>query len=113
MQVWILLVMFIGFAGLTFMSAREYPPRAAAKIAASVALGPMAGAVVRGYQGCCLDFSLMLLPYCGGALVGALAAQLLVPPRGSPSRVFRLIAWSIGLFVWFAGAIVSFMHALS
>ena len=66
-----------------------------------------------GLSGCCLDFSLALIPVCGGALFGGLVVQLVVPPRGTWSRVCRLLAWSAGLFVWFGGGIVSFGHALS
>jgi len=114
LQVWVALILFLAIAGLTFSFAvRQYPLRAAAATSLSVALGPMAGAVVRNYQGCCLDFSLMLLPYCAAGLMGAFAVQLIVPPRGWVTRTLRLLAWAVGWFIWFGGAIVSFMHALS
>ena len=112
-HVWIALALLLAFVGLTFSSVRAHPTRLAATIIASMALGPMAGAFVRDYQGCCLEFSLSLLPYCAGALVGALAVQLLVPPKTGLLRAVRLLTWAAGLFIWFAGALVSYMHALS
>lgn len=112
-HVWIALALLLAFVGLTFSAARAYPTRLAATIMVGIALGPMAGAFVRDYQGCCLEFSLSLLPYCAGALVGALAVQLLVPPKTGLLRAFRLLTWAAGLFIWFAGALVSYMHALS
>jgi hypothetical protein len=73
----------------------------------------MTGAISRDFQGCCLDASLSLLPWCLGALGVGVGMQLVVPPRGWPSRALRLLAWAAGWFVWFAGGIVSFAHALS
>ena len=113
-HVWIALMLLLAFAGVTFAFAvRVYPLRAAAVTALSVALGPMAGAFLRDYQSCCLQFSLTLLPYCLAGPIGAFAAQLLVPPRGWVTRTVRLLAWALGWFIWFGGAIVSFGHALS
>ncbi len=80
---------------------------------AGTILGPMTGAISRGFQGCCLAFSLGLLPYGLAALAVATLAQLAAPGRAAWWRVFRLILWGIGWFVWFGLGIVSFGHALS
>ena len=76
-------------------------------------LGPMTGAISREWQGCCLNFSLSLLPYCGAALaVGAIALFVKLPfQRGA--EIVRMCLWVAGLCAWFAGGIVSFGHALS
>lgn len=75
--------------------------------------GPMVGAISRDLQGCCLEFSLWLLPYCGAFLVVGVLAQLVRLPRWAPIRAFQLMLWLVGLLVWFGGGIVSFGHALS
>jgi hypothetical protein len=118
-HIWTAGVLWLGFTVLTLLivlkaldKATQRPMIVAATTAGTV-LGPMTGAISRDFQGCCLEFSLSLLPYCLGALAVALAVQLIVPPRGWPSRTLRLLAWAAGWFVWFAGGIVSFGHALS
>ncbi len=75
--------------------------------------GPMTGAIARGGQSCCLEFSLVLLPYCGFALVAAAAFQFVRLPMECGATAVRLIVWTLGLLVWFMGGIVSFAHALS
>jgi len=110
--VWLL---FTGFTFLIVMSgldkSRERPRTVAATTAGTV-LGPMTGAISRDFQGCCTEFSLLLLPWCGGGLVIGALLQLVIPPRGW-WRPIRAIAWVGGLLVWFGGGIVSFAHALS
>jgi hypothetical protein len=73
--------------------------------------GPFAGAIARGFQRCCWEFSLGLFPYCGAFLAGALILQI-VPLPARHQRAVRLTAWCIGLAGWFAGIPVSFLHAL-
>ena len=99
--------------GVVLADASDQGWKTATFVAASTALGPMAGAVCRDFQDCCLDFSLYLLPYCAGALAAALLVQLAVPPRGWLSRSLRWLAWVLGTFAWFAGSVISFGHALS
>lgn len=112
------LALWLVFSGFTLAivlrGLRNEPDRLArvAVTTACTALGPMTGAVSRGFQGCCLEFSLRLLPVCLGALVGAVVVQLVVPANRQWLRAARLLAWAGGLFVWFAGGIVSFGHAL-
>ena len=75
--------------------------------------GPMTGALARDWQGCCLEFSIFLLPCCGSALVGAAAFQFIPLPLKRGATAIRLSVWTVGLLVWFMGGIVSFGHALS
>jgi hypothetical protein len=116
---WVAGLLWLGFTALTLYillesldNATDKRGTVAATTAATV-LGPMTGAISRDFQGCCLRFSLYLLPWCGGALAAALAAQLLVPRRGLWTEFLRLSAWAVGLTAWFGGGIVSFGHALS
>jgi len=76
-------------------------------------LGPMTGAISRDFQGCCLRFSLSLMPYCAASLAIGIAAQLWLPPGRKWLRPIRATAWIGGLLVWFGGGILSFLHALS
>ena len=66
----ILAAIWLGFTTWTFLivrsgldHAREKPLTVVTVTVASV-LGPMTGAISRGFQGCCLQASLSLLPYC-------------------------------------------------
>jgi hypothetical protein len=112
------LALWLAFTVLTFLivsggsAGSAGRPLVVAKTTAGTVLGPMTGAISRNFQRCCLRFSLSLLPMCAAGLLVAFAVQLLVPPRGRWSRFLRMTAWTAGLFVWFAGGIVSFGHAL-
>ena len=115
---WTMVALWAVFSALTLLivlkgldRATEHPRTVVATTAAT-ALGPMTGAVSRDFQGCCLAFSLSLLPYCLGALLAGLAVQLIVPATGGLSRTLRVVAWIAGWLVWFGGGIVSFGHAL-
>lgn len=88
-------------------------PRTVAATVAGVALGPMTGAISRGFQDCCLAFSLSLLPYCLAALAVAVGVQLALPPSPAWLGPVRLLAWIVGLVVWFGGGLLSLLHALS
>ena len=113
------LALWLAFSVLTFVIVRcglagsAGRPLLVAKTTAGTVLGPMTGAICRDFQSCCLRFSLSLLPVCAAGLIVAFGVQLLVPPRGRWSRVLRELAWTGGLFTWFAGGIMSFGHALS
>jgi hypothetical protein len=74
--------------------------------------GPMAGAICRNCQSCCLAFSLSLLPYCGAILTLGTIPLFLKLPFQRGAFVLRMALWIIGLVGWFLGAIVSFGHAL-
>ena len=80
---------------------------------AGTVLGPMTGAISRDFQGCCLQFSLSLLPYCLSAVAVATLVQVVLPANNAWLRGAGLLIWAAGWIVWFGGGIVSFVHALS
>jgi hypothetical protein len=115
----ILAVLWLVFTAWTFLivssgldHAREQLWTVVTVTAASV-LGPMTGAISRGFQGCCLQASLSLLPYCFSGLAVGTLTQVVWHPQAMWLRVVRLAIWASGIFVWFAGGIISFFHALS
>ena len=75
--------------------------------------GPLTGAISRGFQSCCLRFSLVLTAFCAPLLLIGAAAQFIGPPGGKGLRAARLTLWTAGWLAWFLGGIVSFAHALS
>ena len=110
--------LWLVFAALTLVivlrgldHAAQRPLTVAATVAGS-ALGPMSGAISRGFQPCCLAFSLSLMPICFAALAVATAVQVVWLPEVSWLRVARLVVWSAGLLLWFGGGILSLAHAL-
>lgn len=117
-QLGIALALWLVFSGLTLaivlngLDDADRPLKLAA-VTAGTALGPMTGAISRGFQSCCLTFSLRLLPVCLGALLGTILVQVIVPPIGWWRRTIRLLAWIGGLLMWFGGGIISLAHALS
>ena len=102
----------IAGAGLTGLTDPERMLRASMTGLAAIA-GPMTGAVARDFQGCCLWFSLTVMPFAAIGPVIALAIQFLVPARSTVLIVVRLMAWTIGWLVWFGSGILSLGHALS
>jgi hypothetical protein len=74
-------------------------------------VGPMTGALLRNWQGCCLRFSLSVALCFSPFLIAAFAARL-VPWFGKHPRL-RVILWWGGVVIWCFGAPVSFLHALS
>jgi hypothetical protein len=75
--------------------------------------GPLVGAISRDFQDCCLGFSLAVMAFCGPILLLGALVQYLTMPAKKWLRVIRMTLWGVGWFVWFAGGIVSFSHALS
>ncbi len=75
--------------------------------------GPLTGAISRGFQDCCLSFSLSVMMYCGPVLALGFAAQILRLPDQRWARVLKMTLWTIGWLAWFGGGILSFGHALS
>ena len=75
---------------------------------AGTLLGPFTGALARDGQSCCLEFSLSLVPWAGGALLVGLLLQVARRPAA-----WRLGAWGLGWAVWFGSGLVSFLHAFS
>lgn len=75
--------------------------------------GPMTGAISRGFQSCCLRFSLVVMAFCAPFLLIGAMIQFIALPDRMWIRVMRMFLWSLGWLVWFMGGIVSFGHALS
>ena len=74
--------------------------------------GPLTGAISRGFQGCCLEFSLDVMKYCGPILVLGVLAQFTGPRRGKWAPRVRITLWTLAWLIWFLGGIFSFLHAL-
>lgn len=104
-----LLALFAGFNLLAVTASEGF--HHGLLTAAGTLLGPMTGAISRGLQNCCLEFSLGLLPY---ALPFALLAfgSILIPSSGS-IRHLRLGCWILGWTAWFFSGLISFGHALT
>ncbi|GMV90556.1 MAG: hypothetical protein AMXMBFR82_03340 [Candidatus Hydrogenedentota bacterium] len=75
--------------------------------------GPLTGAISRGFQGCCLRFSLLVMAYCAPVLLVSAGLQFIRTPDWRWLRVAKLVFWTLGWVVWFGGGILSFGHALS
>jgi hypothetical protein len=113
----ILVVFLLVFGALTFAALRSGSPddvRERPQLLSTLAtpLGPLVGAIARRGQGCCLQFSLGLLPYCGSCLLCGGLMQILRLPFQKFNFSVRIGAWCLGLFGWFAGIPLSFLHAL-
>ncbi|HYG34348.1 MAG TPA: hypothetical protein VEC99_06165 [Clostridia bacterium] len=118
MHLYVFLGFYLLFAGLTlFALARQSKSdwRSNWNTAATIGAitGPFTGAIARQFQGCCLGFSLKLFPYCAAFLVGGITLQLVPLPFRSLERPTRMLLWCVGLFGWFAGGPLSFIHAFS
>jgi hypothetical protein len=75
--------------------------------------GPLTGAISRGFQPCCLKFSLTVMLYCAPVLLIGVLVQFISLPDETWLNVVRMSLWILGWLVWFLGGIVSFAHALS
>ncbi|MBU6401491.1 MAG: hypothetical protein KGS61_14335 [Verrucomicrobia bacterium] len=120
MHWWILLGFYGAFTALSLLlllpgSLTGHGDTLARSLAASVGSfsGPFTGAIARGFQSCCLQFSLGLCPYCGSILGIGLLFQFVPLHFGRFEHGFRLTTWSLGLLGWFGGVLISFGHALS
>lgn len=80
--------------------------------ALAVPLGPMAGAVVRDFQGCCLRASLSLLPI-GFVGILLMLLPLIHLPESRLMTINRNTLFVLGLLTWLGCAFVSYLHALS
>lgn len=75
--------------------------------------GPMTGSVAREGQSCCTAFSLSLLWICAPPLLTSLLVQHFSTSRTKLASRLRMALWVCAWFLWFAGGILSFGHALS
>jgi len=118
-HVMVFLCLLLIFSVLTFLitnagvdEASEHDARVLLSTVGTIS-GPLTGAIARGFQGCCLTFSLTLMAYCAPVLLLGVLAQLVGLPDKKWLRVVRMGLWSLGWFVWFMGGIISFGHALA
>lgn len=74
--------------------------------------GPLTGAISRGFQGCCLQFSLSVMVYSAPVLLVGILMQFVRLPDSKLVRAMRMVFWTLGWLVWFLGGILSFGHAL-
>lgn len=116
-HLWILLAIYLAFAAWTnaiLNGESESDRRNNWVTAATVGSisGPFTGAIARHLQTCCWEFSLRLFPYCAAMLSVGLLFQLIPLPKFRGEQAVRLTLWCVGLFGWFAGIPVSFLHAL-
>ncbi|MFA5203961.1 MAG: hypothetical protein WC708_06090 [Lentisphaeria bacterium] len=75
--------------------------------------GPLAGALARNCQNCCLRVSLQLMAWCAPILLAAIAFQFLRLPGTAWLKAVRLGVWGAGWLAWFLGGILAFGHALT
>jgi hypothetical protein len=111
--------MLLVFTALTFLitnagvdQGAEHNIRVVQTTAGTIT-GPLTGAISRGFQGCCLRFSLTVMAFCAPFLLIGTMIQFIALPDRMWLRVMRMFLWSLGWLVWFMGGIVSFGHALS
>ena len=83
-----------------------------ARFTVGVIAGPMAGAIARPSHSGCLEYSWTLFPWCAAILGASIAVQFLRLRAGRLVDAIRLVAWTLGWFAWFGGAIASLLHAM-
>ena len=76
-------------------------------------VAPLIGAMLRGFQGCCLQVSLCVLFWALPIPIGAALLQWYGNPDHQILRIVRLLIWMIAWMLWFASGILSFGHAMS
>jgi hypothetical protein len=74
-------------------------------------VGPMTGALLRGWQPCCLHFSLWVALVLSPFLFSAFAVRFM--RRFRTHHKTRAVVWWFGLGMWSLGAPISCLHALS
>ena len=109
---------YVAFAGLTLFtlsrqSQGDWQSNWNAAATLGAVSGPMTGAIARRFQSCCLEFSMHLLPWCAGFLIGAFMLQVVPIPFPGIEKPLRRLSWFVGVFVWFGGGFLSFLHAFS
>ena len=74
--------------------------------------GPLTGAISRGFQGCCVRFSLIVMAYCAPLLLLGVGLQFVGSSEHRWLRITQMALWIVGWLVWFLGGMLSFGHAL-
>ncbi|WP_165246355.1 hypothetical protein [Paludisphaera soli] len=114
----LLLALLAAFTLLTFLAVSSGSPsdvrqRPRMLTTLATATGPFTGAIARGGQSCCLEFSLRLAAWLAPILAAGILASLAIPGNDPGARALRLGCWTLGWFLWLAGGPVSFLHALN
>jgi len=115
----VLLALFVAFTVLTFLVTNAGVDKGSdhnalvLQATLGTITGPLTGAISRGFQDCCLAFSLTVMAYCAPFLLIGVGIQFVGSPEQRWLRVTRMVLWVLGWIVWFMGGILSFGHALS
>ena len=110
---------FVAFTLLTFLITNAAADRGVEhnwvvlKATLGTITGPMVGALTRGWQDCCLKFSLGVMMFAAPVLLICILFQFIPLPGKKWWTGFRMFVWVLGWLVWFLGGILSFGHALS
>ena len=116
------LILFLLFALLTLLMIVSVPAEFgwAATLTTTLAapLGPLTGAVVRGWpldrhaDSGCVEFAYSLVPWCAAALALGILAQWIGNPDRRHWRVVHSLAWIVGWIGWLGGGPISLMVSL-
>lgn len=77
------------------------------------AVAPLLGAMLRGFQGCCLQVSLDVLFWALPIPIASAFLQWCWNPKHLFLRIVRMLIWMIAWMLWFASGILPFGHAMS
>jgi hypothetical protein len=113
------LIIFVVFTIITFLITNDAVDRGVEhngivlKATLETITGPMVGALTRGWQDCCLKFSLWVMMFTAPVLLLCILFQFIPLPDKKWRTSLRMFIWILGWIVWFLGGILSFGHALS
>ena len=74
--------------------------------------GPFDGTIARPGDGAAWIAARWCLPVCAPSLLLAVLCQFTALPFRRGAYAFRIGTWTVGCFIWLAGAIPSLMNAL-
>lgn len=77
------------------------------------AVAPLLGAMLRDFQGCCLQVSLGVLFWVLPIPIAAALLQWCWNPKHMILKVIRILIWMIAWLLWFSCGILPLGHALS
>lgn len=76
-------------------------------------VAPLLGAMLRGFQGCCLQVSLDVLFWVLPIPIAAALLQWCWNPKHMVFKFIRMLIWMIAWMLWFASGILPLGHAMS
>ena len=74
--------------------------------------GPFDGTIARPGDGAAWMAVRFCLPACASFLALAVLGQVVPLPFSRGAFAFRIVTWTIGLFVWLAGAVPSLLNTI-